>query len=129
MDNHSAIVFVCEHGAAKSMIAAAHFNRIAEQLGLEQRAIARGTTPDPEISLQTVEGLSEDGLSPTESMPQKLTQADLDSAQHVISFCELPVEYRQKIKVEHWGDVPLVSADYKQARDVIIDHIRRLLAP
>jgi protein-tyrosine-phosphatase len=40
------IIFVCEHGAAKSVIAAAYFNRFAEQRGLNLRAAARGTNPD-----------------------------------------------------------------------------------
>src|SRR5690242_15420164 len=43
------ILFVCEHGSAKSVIAAAHFKRLAEQRGLPHRAIARGINPDPEI--------------------------------------------------------------------------------
>ncbi len=33
MDEESVAVFVCEHGAAKSIVAAAHFNRIAREKG------------------------------------------------------------------------------------------------
>ncbi|MGH9334858.1 MAG: hypothetical protein ACRD21_14045, partial [Vicinamibacteria bacterium] len=40
------VVFVCEHGAAKSVIAAAHFNRLAKERELPFRAISRGTVPD-----------------------------------------------------------------------------------
>jgi protein-tyrosine-phosphatase len=40
------IVFVCEHAAAKSIIAATCFNKLAEQTNLDMRAIARGTNPD-----------------------------------------------------------------------------------
>ena len=36
------VLFVCEHGAAKSVIAAAEFNRLAEQRGLAWRATFRG---------------------------------------------------------------------------------------
>ena len=128
MDQNQNVIFVCEHGAAKSIVAAAHFNRLAEQLGLGLRAIARGTNPDQEISAQTIQGLSEDGLFPTESTPQKLTEAELNTAQHVVTFCELPSEYRGRVNVERWDDVPLVSENYKKARDVIIDHIRRMLS-
>ena len=127
MPQKSIIIFVCEHGAAKSIVAAAHFNRLAEQLGLGLRALARGTNPDQKLSPQTVQGLSEDGLSPTESIPQKLTEADLDAAQCVVTFCELPGEYRRPVRVERWDDVPPVSENYKHARDVIIEHIRRML--
>ena len=39
------VVFVCEHGSAKSVIAAAHFNHLAAEKGLPYRAIARGCAP------------------------------------------------------------------------------------
>ncbi len=44
------IVFVCEHGAAKSVIAATYFNKLANEKGLNLKAIARGTHPDQELS-------------------------------------------------------------------------------
>lgn len=127
MDNHPTVLFVCEHGAAKSVLAAAHFNRLAAQLGLQVRAIARGTEPEETLSPAAVQGLAEEGLTPTESLPQKLTAADVHSAQRIVSFCELPPEYQQKVKIERWNDVPPVSENYAKARDVIIEHIRRML--
>ena len=66
------IIFVCEHGAAKSVIAASYFNKLANEKGLNLQAIARGTNPDQTLSPKTVKGLMEDGLQPTESIPQKL---------------------------------------------------------
>jgi protein-tyrosine-phosphatase len=126
-EEDSMIVFVCEHGAAKSILAAAYFNKLAHAMGLDQRAVARGTNPDDELSLQTVLGLSNDGLQPTESKPQKLTAGDIQSAQHVIAFCELPVEYGQQSTVEHWEGIPPVSENYEQARDAIIGRIRQFL--
>jgi arsenate reductase len=127
MNQNSVIVFVCEHGAAKSILAAAYFNQLTSQTGLNLRAIARGTHPDDELSPQTLKGLSEDGLTPTESSPRKLTKADLQSAQRVITFCELPIEYQKQVKIERWDDVPPVSENYVKARDVIIEHIRQML--
>jgi hypothetical protein len=41
----SEIVFVCKHGAALSVVAAAYFNRRAQQKHLHLHAIARGTSP------------------------------------------------------------------------------------
>ena len=35
------VVFVCEHGAAKSVLAAIEFNRMAEARGAPMRAIFR----------------------------------------------------------------------------------------
>jgi arsenate reductase (thioredoxin) len=127
MKPNSTIIFVCEHGAAKSVLAAAYFNKLAAEMGLQLRAIARGTNPDAELSSQTVKGLLEDGLHPPESAPKKLTEEDVESAQCVIAFCELPIEYEQKSMVEHWEEVPPVSENYVKARDAIIERVRRLL--
>jgi arsenate reductase (thioredoxin) len=121
------ILFVCQHGAAKSIIAAAYFNQLAGEKNLGLHAMARGTHPDTEISPKTIAGLREDGLTPTESVPQKLTMADCKSAQRVISFCDLPVEYQQTTAIEHWEAVPPVSEDYEQSRDAIIVHLQKLI--
>lgn len=128
MDRDPNIIFVCEHGAAKSVIAAAHFNRLASQMGLDMYAVARGTHPDEELSPQTLRGLSEEGLTPTEPVPQKLTVTELRSAQRVITFCDLPAEYPQQTPGEHWEDVPPASERYEKARDVIVEHIHQMLS-
>jgi len=52
--------------------------------------------------------LLEDGLTPIESVPRKLSLADVESAQRIITFCELPEEYQQKASVEQWNGVPPV---------------------
>ena len=127
MERQPKIIFVCEHGAAKSVIAATYFNKLASEVNLELRAIARGTNPDAGLSPKTVAGLQADGLMPTESSPQKLSLADLESAQQVVTFCELPEEYRNKIAVEQWNDVPPVSEAYEKARDAIVARIHRLI--
>lgn len=126
MPGNPVIIFVCEHGAAKSVLAAAYFNKLASDLRLDLRAIARGTNPDEELSPQVINGLSEDGLTPAESAPQILTQADMQSAQRVVTFCELPVEYQQQVIIERWDDIPPVSESYEQARDAIIERIPQI---
>lgn len=123
----SVIVFVCEHGAAKSVIAAAYFNKMASERNLSLRAIARGTHPDQALSPKAVAGLSDDGLTPAESNPQKLSLADVESAQQIISFCKLPDDYQNKVVVEQWDDVPPVSENYENARDVIVERIDQLI--
>lgn len=121
------IVFVCEHGAAKSILAAACFNRLASEAGSELRAVARGTHPDGEFSPQTVQGLSADGLAPTEPVPQRLSESDLQSAQQIVTFCELPAEVSYLAKMDHWEDIPPVSENYQEARDAILSRIRQML--
>jgi protein-tyrosine-phosphatase len=128
MSQKSDIIFVCEHGAAKSILAAAYFNGLASEKESDLRAIARGTHPDAELSPQTVLGLSKDGLHPTESTPQKLTEADVQSAEHVLTFCDLSVEYHQKAIIEQWYGIPPVSEDYEKARDAIVGRIHEFLS-
>lgn len=107
------IIFICERGAAKSVIAAAYFNKLANEKGLNLQAIARGTNPDDELSPKTVAGLMEDGLYPTESVPQKLLPVDVEFAQRVITFCDLSdVEFISTVQIEHWDNVPPVSENY-----------------
>ncbi len=121
------IVFVCEHGAAKSVIAAAYFNKLAGETGLELQASARGTDPDHKLSAQAVAGLRTDGLTPTESLPQKLSMEDVESAQRIVSLCKLPETYQQKSIVEQWDDLPPVSDNYEKARDAILERLESLM--
>jgi protein-tyrosine-phosphatase len=127
MTQRNTIIFVCEHGAAKSIIAATYFNHLANKRGLNLNAIARGTHPDDELSAATVNGLAGDGLAPGESRPQHLTREDMLSALRMVSFCDLPSKFVEAPAVEEWKDVPLVSQDYEKARDVILEHMHDLL--
>ncbi len=127
MPSPHTIIFVCEHGAAKSVIAAAYFNKFAGERNLNTRAIARGTHPDAELSLNTIAGLGQDGLTPTESTPQKLSPADMESAQQIVAFCELPEEYQNKVTIEQWDNIPPVSENYAAARDAINERLQHLL--
>lgn len=127
MPEESIIVFVCEHGAAKSIIAAAYFNKIASERGLNVHGVARGTSPDAEISPKTIQGLEGDSVAPTESGPKRLTLEEVESAQRIISFCELPKEFQGEAPIERWNNVPPVSEAYEKAREAIVQGIYRLL--
>ena len=127
MPEESIIVFVCEHGAAKSIIAAAYFNKITSERGLNVHGVARGTNPDQELSPKTVDGLERDGLRSTETKPERLIHPDIESARRIISFCELPKEFQGEAPIERWNNVPSVSEGYEQAREAIVQGIYRLL--
>jgi protein-tyrosine-phosphatase len=120
------VLFVCEHGSAKSVVAAAHFNRIAADRGLPFRGISRGTVPDAEIAPAAVKGLLGDGLPPADPAPTKLAQSDLDAAVRVVTFCDLPPELTLVTPIERW-EVPPVSTDYAGSRDAMLAHIKQLL--
>lgn len=127
MSPNPVVLFVCEHGAAKSIIAAAYFNRLAQEQNRNVCAIARGTHPDPELSLKAVAGLQADGLTPTESVPTKLNPGEIEPAQRVISFCELPEALDQNAPIDYWLDVPPVSGNYQTSRDAILARIHKLI--
>jgi arsenate reductase len=126
-DRPRTIVFVCEHGAARSVVAAAHFNRLAEQRHLPYRATARGTTPQPDLSPATVKGLREDGLEPPVKNPQQLSKDDVASAERVIAFCEIPDDLAKGHTIERW-QAPAIGDGYAKARDVIVAQLEKLAA-
>src|SRR5712691_7909397 len=74
------VLFVCEHGAAKSVIATAYFNKIAAERGLRARAIYRGVNPQADLSVSALKGLRDDGLTTPEPKPSAISQADVDAA-------------------------------------------------
>lgn len=127
MSEQRFVIFVCEHGAAKSIVAAAYFNQLANISGLNIRAIGRGINPEDELSQRAVSGLAQDGLTPSESSPQELSLEEVHDAQRVVSFCELPSEFTEATIVEQWNDIPPVSQDYDKARDAILENMHDLL--
>ncbi len=128
-DTNSApvILFVCEHGSAKSIVAAAHLNRLAEERGLNLVAIARDLNPDQQLLPQAVQGLEADGLSTDGLKPQRFCSADLAGAVRIVTFCPLLKEESVPLPVEEWNGVPPVSADYAKSRDAMLRHLDALL--
>ena len=128
-EENQTILFVCEHGSAKSVIAAAHFNRLAGQRKLPYRAIARGINPDPEIPQQVRVNLAKDGLDVAAGKPQLVAEKDVREAARVVTFgCKLPFPERITAgKLVDWQDVPSTSEDYERARTVMVDKIEALI--
>jgi arsenate reductase (thioredoxin) len=123
--NH--VVFVCEHGSAKSVIAAAYFNKLASERKLAWRAVARGTIPDAEISPKTKKLLAEDGLLDNSFVPQLLLQGDVDIADKVYMFTALPENIHDRNNVESWRDINAVNDDFQRLKKDIIDRITPVL--
>src|SRR5258706_15974668 len=80
------VVFVCEHGSAKSIIAAVEFERMAKEKGLDLNILARGTNPDAEIPKLVRDGLKADGYDAVSLKPTKVSQKDLKGAAKIVSF-------------------------------------------
>ena len=120
------IVFVCPHGSAKSVIAAAYCRRLAARRGLEVAAEAAGIEPDPAVPARVVSGLAADGVDVSGERPRGLDDVDLGGAAAVIAFgCDVSAG---DVPVTRWDDVPAVSDDFGKARDAIVAHVERLVA-
>ena len=122
------ILFVCEHGAAKSVIAVAYFNRLAEEQKINVRAISRGTTPDEKVPPFIVANLKKDGLDLGAFTPTKLAKKDADQAVAIVAFCEIPKEIAEPARVSSWLDTPSFSTDYEKAKAVMLSRVETLVA-
>jgi protein-tyrosine-phosphatase len=121
------VVFVCEHGAAKSVIATAYFNKIAAERGLRARAIYRGTNPQADLSVRTIKGLQDDGLTVPEEKPSAITSADVEAATVIFAIgCTLPTSASASGMSANWDDVP-DDQGYGPQRDAIRKHVERLV--
>jgi arsenate reductase (thioredoxin) len=119
------IVFLCEHGAAKSVIAAAYFNKLAAERHLPFHAIARGTNHQDELSTSAVAGLKKDGVAFPDDKPKLLSPEDAKKAVRVVAFCPVPDSLANK-PVQKF-DVPAPSDGYDKSRDEILKHVRELI--
>jgi arsenate reductase len=117
------VVFVCEHGAGKSVVAAAYFNKIAKDRNLNWEASCRGTNPDEEVSAPTKEGLKSDNLLDPSLSPKKLAPSDTSNVEKIILFTKLPDDFKTSVKSEDWSSLPNVDAKYEVRRDALIKKI------
>ncbi len=123
-----AILFVCEHGAAKSVIAAAYIDKLAKERGLKYRAVFRGTNPDPALAAAAEKGLNEDGIDTRGWRPEVVAKKEMERAARIVTLgCALPGEEAVADKVTAWNDIPPVSQNYRVARDEIVKRLQGLI--
>jgi arsenate reductase (thioredoxin) len=127
MAQEKKIIFVCEHGAAKSVIAASYFNKLAKERNLDYVAECRGTFPDSVVSPGVKEGLTNDKVFDPTAKPQKLLITDTVNVERIILFTPLPSDINTTIKTENWSTVQNVDADYGKRRNAIVKKIEELL--
>ena len=128
MSSSPSIVFVCEYGSKKSVLAAAYFNHFAAARGLRERAIARGLNPDASIPAGIREVLSADGVQLDDAAPARLERGDAPSAGRVVSFADtIDGALTDGAELHSWADVPPLSEGFEHARDLIRDRVRALV--
>ena len=86
MTSQRTIVFLCPHNAAKSVIAAAYWQRLADQRGWSVRATSAGTDPDLEVAPRVVTALLEEGLDVRGHRPRQVTREELTIAWRVVAW-------------------------------------------
>ena len=122
------IVFVCPHNAAKSVIAAAYFQRRADQLGLALRAVSAGTEPSPTVSAAVVEVLRKEGIDVAGYQPRHVTPEELTTAARVVSLgSDLQAFALDSVAVDDWDDVPPPSQDLGAACQAIRARVEQLV--
>lgn len=121
------VLFMCPHGAAKSLMASAYFQKLAKERGLNVRVDSAGTDPDPQLSKGVVAHLEKNGYAIPIEKPRAATAADMRGADIVISIgCDLSKLPAPKGVVKNWK-VPDFSADFNVAEQSIRDQVTRLV--
>jgi len=121
------VLFICRHGAAKSVLAAADLRTLAAERGLRIIGEAAGVEPAEQISPAVVQALGTDGVDVHELGPRRVTEGALASAWRVITFNLDPIDVPTEVVAERWDDVPAVSEDLDAARSAIRVHLERLV--
>ncbi len=123
------VVFVCEHGSAKSLAAVSFFERVAKEQGLVIRGVSRGTSPDASVPPAVIDWLRQDGFSVASFKPQPLQESDVASATRIVAIgVDIgPLAASAGPRLEKWDDIPPFSESYPKAREVLVSRVRALV--
>jgi arsenate reductase len=122
------VVFVCEHGSVKSLVAASYFNRSARQRGLPFEAVARGTAPEPTVPRVVQEGLHAVGMDVSAYVPKLFQSSDVSGASLVISFDQdIAGAVGKTAPHLKWDNLPSVLDNYSRGRDAIVQKVEALI--
>lgn len=121
------VLFLCPHHAAKSVIAAAYFNQLAQEYQLAFAGDSAGTEPDEAVSPIVVTMLREEGFDVSGHRPRRVTEQELQSAAQIISMGCTPEEIDvDPERITLWSSIPPVSEDPQRARAAIYLHVKAL---
>jgi arsenate reductase (thioredoxin) len=123
------VLFMCPHGAAKSVLASAYFQRAAKERGLNVRVISAGTDPDPRVAPAVEQHLKKNGYAVPIARPRRATADDMATADVVVSIgCDLKGLPAPRGKLVTWDDVPAPSEDFARADERIRERVMDLVA-
>lgn len=124
----STVLFVCEHGTVKSLLAKLLFDQYAGEVGLPMRAISRGTAVDSTVPPWMQAALTADHLVVGTFRPLALQASDLTRATFVVSF-DVPSAATASATAPRaqWDGLPSVSQNYSAGRDAIRMRVKQLV--
>lgn len=116
------ILFLCQHGGAKSVIAVSHFNRLAAERGLPFVADAAAVEdPYDAVPVPVADHLQRDGFDVRAFKPHHVAPGEISSAARVVTIgCDVPEAH------ERWDDVPAASEDLEGSVAAIRRHVEGL---
>jgi hypothetical protein len=121
------VLFVCEHGSVKSLLAKLLFEQAAAREGLAVSAASRGTVPDAAVPGWMRTALERDGFDIGLWNPTAVSEEDIRGARLVVTF-DVSLPSRVDTGIERWDGLPAVSKDYVAGRDAIAARVERLVA-
>jgi arsenate reductase (thioredoxin) len=119
------ILFLCQHGGAKSVIAVSHFNRLAVERGLPFVGTA-AAAEDPYDSVPTpvADYLERDGFDVRTLQPHHVAPEEIETAARIVTIgCDLA---GSTLPTERWDDVPAASEDLEGSVAAIRRHVQAL---
>ena len=120
-------VFICEHGYAKSLVAALHFERLAQARGLAVCALARGLDPGARVPDAIEAGLRADGFDVSGFAPSRAALQEINDADVIVLIgVEADLSARSG-PVVRWDAIPPLSENYDRARGEIVRLANALL--
>lgn len=121
------VLFLCPHGAAKSVMGAAYFRKLATERGLRVQVDARGTEPDPAVSPAVAQLLRDQRYTVAVETPKAVTASDTAAADIVVSMgCRLDGFPEPRRTLRHW-DVPGPGDNLPASSEAIRQHVRNLV--
>jgi arsenate reductase (thioredoxin) len=122
------VLFMCPHGAAKSVLASAYFQQLAKERGLNVRVESAGTEPDAAVSPAVATHLAREGYAVPVAKPRKASAEEVAAADVVISIgCDLSALPVPRGQLRRWDEVPALSEDFNRADDAIRKRVIELV--
>jgi arsenate reductase len=122
------ILFVCRHGAARSVLGEATLRSMARSRDVAIRARSAGVEPQERMSTSLAGLLPDDAAGLREARPRQVTAADLDEAWRTITFDIEPQELPAPTnRIDRWDGVPSVADDPMGAKLAIERRVAQLL--